>query len=53
MSGLLATIHSFLPQFHLIFTPDPSFSPLLSLSTRNQAAYRARWYFCLTKSDAR
>ena len=32
MSGLLATIHSFLPQFHLIFTPDPSFSLLLSLN---------------------
>ena len=48
MSGLLATIHSFLPRFHLIFTPDPSFSLLLSLSTRHRAASRAWRYFCLT-----
>ena len=38
MSGILATIHSVLPQFHLIFTPDPSFSPLLSTSRLHQGS---------------
>ena len=60
MSGFWGTIHSCIPQFHMIFTPSPSFSlftpsppsRLQGLGVISELSY-GRFWRCLGKANTK